>query len=538
MLCSIWPFAHAAGPAWPTCRGATGEFGLGEIQFPNSGAAAAQKDFLRGLLLLHTFEYADARHAFRAAERIDPTFAMAYWGEALSYDETLWYEEDVASARAALVRLGATPEQRAAKAGTARERMYLASVEQLYGAGDKAQRDAHYSAALAALVQRYPHDLNARALYALSLLGLSNGVRNVRNYMRAAAQAEEVLQVDPCQPGALHYLIHATDDPVHAVLGLQAARRLLEVAPASEHAVHMASHIYMALGMWNEVIRTNLASVKIARADHMTAYHQMMFLIYAYLQENERKQAGKWIALIAHEAAAVPTRQGQSQSQDQNQGQSQDRSQDQSQGPGGNSPVTLANDAAGAAKDARTRLAYARAMWLVETRGAAGANARVAVDSRGVTSIGYFAAQDFARGISAGGDLAEARAALAQLHARIAAARAAPTAVKVAWLDTVTDQELTEATLMARALAGVIRYDQGDRAAGIAAVARAASAADQLSFEYGPPWSVKPLRELLGELLLGDGRRAEAAAEFEKTLAMFPNRRLTLQDLAAARSAH
>ena len=253
-----------AAPQWPTCRAAHGQFGLGEIQFPNSGAPAAQPDFLRGVLLLYSFEYRDARRAFQAAERIDPGFAMAYWGEALTYDETIWYEEDLTGARAALARLATTPAPRAARAGTLRERMYLASVEQLYGDGDKTQRDARYSAALAALVGKFPHDLNARTFYALSLLGLSNGVRNVHNYMHAAAEAEEVLQVDPCHPGALHYLIHATDDPVHAILGLQAARRLGEVAPASEHALHMSSHIYMALGMWQDVVRANLASVKVA----------------------------------------------------------------------------------------------------------------------------------------------------------------------------------------------------------------------------------------------------------------------------------
>ena len=517
-LCAAGPPARAiAGTAWPTCRDASGPFGLGEIHFPNSGATAAQKDFLHGVLLLYSFEYGTARRAFRAAERIDPDFAMAYWGEAMTYDEPIWYEEDVAGARAALARLAPTAAQRAAKAGTARERMYLAAVEQLYGSGDKTRRDARYSAAMQALVHRFPHDLNARTFYALSLLGLSNGVRNVRNYMRAAAQAEEVLQIDPCHPGALHYLIHATDDPVHAVLGLQAARRLAEVAPASEHAVHMPSHIYMALGMWHDVVRANLASIHIARADHMTGYHQMMFLIYAYLQENKRKQAARWIRLIAREASAAST------------GNDHRR---------GDSPVTLANLAAGSRKDARLRLAYMRAIWLVETRGAPGVHARTLVDSRGIPSMLYFAAQDFALGITSGNDIAGARAALARLKARIAAARSAPHGVTTGWLDTVTPQQLTDATLMADALAGVIRFDEGKRAAGIARVARAAAAADRMPYQYGPPWSAKPLDELLGELLLADGRRTAARAAFERTLAQYPNRRLALEDLAASGRAH
>lgn len=519
LLCSILSPGHAwAAPIAADCASQRGEFGLGPIHFPNSGAPAAQKDFLRGVLLLYSFEYGDARSAFRAAERTDPSFAMAYWGEALTYDQTLWAEEDMAGARGALARLGATPAQRAAKAKTAREGQYLATVEQLYGAGDKTQRDAHYSAALGVLVQKYPDDLNARTFYALSILGLTNGIRDIPNYMRAAAQAEQVLQVDPCQPGALHYLIHATDDPVHAVLGLQAARRLAEVAPAAEHAIHMSSHIYVALGMWDDVIRANVASIRVARAGNLTGYHQMMFLIYAYLQENKRQEAEKWIRLIAREAAAQPTGEGG--------------------GPGGRSSVELANVPGGSTKDARARLAYARAMWLVETRGAAGIDARVPVDTHGIASILYFAGQDFARGITAGTDIAEARAALARLDASIAAERAAPRVVQSDWLDTVSDEQLSEAAVMADALEGVIRYDEGSRAAGLARVARAAADADRLPAEYGPPWSVKPIDELLGELLLADGRRAEAAAAFEKTLAAYPNRRLAVEDLAAARGAH
>src|ERR1700676_5080542 len=197
---------------------------LGATHFPNSGAPGAQRDFLRGLLLLHSFEYEAARKSFQAAEGTDPGFAMAYWGEALTYNHPLWGEQDLAAARSALARLAATPEERAAKAPTARERDYLASAEKLYGDGDKVQRDADYSAALGALVRAHPDDLDARAFYALSILGLTGGKRNVANYMRAAAEAEAVYEVDRSHPGALHYLIHAYDDPIHAPLGLRAAR--------------------------------------------------------------------------------------------------------------------------------------------------------------------------------------------------------------------------------------------------------------------------------------------------------------------------
>lgn len=474
--------------------------GLGTTHFPNSGAPGAQREFLNGVLLLHSFEYQAARGAFQAAERTDPNFAMAYWGEALTYNQTLWGEQDRGAARAALAKLAATPEERAAKAGTARERGYLASVEQLYGDGDKTQRDASFSAALGVLARTYPNDLDARAFYALSILGLTNGVRNVGNYMRAAAEAEAVYEIDKHHPGALHYLIHAYDDPIHAPLGLRAARLYGKVAPAASHAQHMPSHIFFALGMWNEAIEANVASLKIARAQHDGGYHSLVWLTYAYLQEDRRPEAEQLIRSVAHDVDAGPS------------------------------------------KDNRIRLAHLRAIWLVETRGTAGPDAHSPVDSSGIASIGYFAVHDFARGITAGTDLTEARKALAQLQARIedaraAAARTAAQGVAADWHDNVTAQELQQAVIMATALDGAIQYYAGNRPAGLARVREAIVAADQAEFEYGPPWSVKPLDELLGELLLADGQRDKAAKAFQKTLSTYPNRRLARLGLAASQAA-
>jgi hypothetical protein len=467
--------------------------GLGTVHFANSGAPRAQADFIRGLLLLHSFEYDAARRAFQAAERTDPNFAMAYWGEALTYNQTLWAEQDLDAARAALAKLAATPELRAAKAGTARERAYLAAVELLYGDGDKTQRDERFSAALGALARSYPEDLDARAFYALSLLGLTGGKRNHANYMRAAAEAEAIYDLDKYHPGALHYLIHAYDDPVHAPLGLRAARLYGKVAPAAAHAQHMPSHIFFALGLWDEAIKANVTSLKISRAEGDGGYHALLWLTYAYLQEDKRQEAAALVRSVAHDVGAEPT------------------------------------------KENRIRLADARAIWLVETRGTEGPDARSPVDSSGIASIGYFAAHDFARGVTAS-QPAEARLALAQLQARIGAARNLPRGVRADWKDNVKDEELEQAAAMATALEGMIRYHEGDRPGGITQVRAAILAADRMTFEYGPPWSAKPLDELLGELLLADGRGEEAAAAFEKTLAVYPNRRLAREGLAAAQA--
>ena len=484
--------ASAHDPEHPA-DSVTGE--LGTTHFPNSGAPGAQKDFLRGVLLLHSFEYSAARRSFQAAEREDPGFAMAYWGEALTFNHTLWGEQDLEAARAALAKLGATPAERAAKAPTARERAYLASVEQLYGEGDKERRDANFSAALGAVARAYPDDLDARSFHALSIMGLTGSTRNVANYMRAAAEAEAVYEIDRQHPGALHYLIHAYDDPIHAPLGLRAARRYGKVAPAASHAQHMPSHIFFALGMWDDAIEANVASLKTARAQGDRGYHSLLWLQYAYLQEDKRREADQLVQSVDQDVAA---------------------------GPG---------------KENRARLAHARAMWLVDTRGSEAPGARSPVDSSGIANINYFAAYDFARGITAEKP-SEARAALGQLRARIENARTRMTGVTKSWLDNITSQEIEQATLMANVLAGTVQYYEGDKSAGIAQIREAIGSADRMVFEYGPPWSVKPFDEVLGELLLADGRREEAAAAFQKTLAVYPNRRLAREGLAASQTIH
>lgn len=472
---------------------------VGVVHFANSGARRAQLAFQRGLALLHDFEYAAARGEFQKAETLDPSFAMAIWGEALSYNHSLWHEQDTAAARAAMTKLGATPEERIARGPTAREREYLSSLEKLYGPGDKAERDAAYSAALGDLSHRYPNDLDARALYALSLLGLSPK-RDVRTYMRAAAEAEEVLDVDKNHPGALHYLIHAYDDPVHAPLGLRAARLYAKVAPGASHAQHMTSHIFFALGLWDDAIKANEASVRVAAAQGEHAYHSLLWLEYAYLQKDERAAAAALVRSLTHDVESGPT------------------------------------------KENRLRAAFARATWLVETKGVAAgaAEAFQTVDSTGIAYIGYFAVHDFARGLVAAGsgDGVGARGALAQLSARIDSARVAPAGENRNWFDALNESDVAQARVLATALEGAIEFASGQHGAGIARVREAIAVTARMEFEYGPPWSAKPLDEVLGELLLADGQPAEAAGAFERALVTYPNRRLSVEGLATARGAH
>src|SRR5437879_3393183 len=190
--------------------------GFGEVAFTNSGPPAAQADFLLGLAQLHDFEYDDAAEHFRKAQQIAPDFALAYWGEAMTQNHAVWHEEDVNAAREILKRLAPTPEARLAKAPTEREKLYLHSVEVLFGDGTKAERHQKHESVLAELHRKFPDDVDGAAVYALATLGSAEHGRDFATYMRAAAVLEEVFPQYPRHPGVAHYLIHCYDDPVHA----------------------------------------------------------------------------------------------------------------------------------------------------------------------------------------------------------------------------------------------------------------------------------------------------------------------------------
>src|SRR6185436_4532295 len=153
------------------------------------------------------------------AQRIDPSFVMAYWGEAMTKNHPVWMEQDLGGARRVLDRLGATATERAGKTKTDRERAYLHAVEVLYGTGDKRARDLAYLDEMRRLHSTYPNDLEATAFYGLALLGSAHDGRDDAIYTRAAAALEDAFKTHPDHPGLAHYLIHSYDDPSHARLG-------------------------------------------------------------------------------------------------------------------------------------------------------------------------------------------------------------------------------------------------------------------------------------------------------------------------------
>ena len=213
------------------------------------------------------------------AQQADPAFAMAYWGEAMTFNHPVWQRTSPDLAKAALAKLAATPEARRARAPTDKEKDWLSAVEKLYA---PARCDLHRVAVAerrqagarsrlcgidaAPVARSIRTTTRSQSFYALALLGTSHGGRDFAIYMRAAALVEQVYARNPHHPGAAHYLIHAYDDPIHAPLGLRYADAYAKIAASASHALHMPSHIYVAMGMWDEAAAINERSVKAADA--------------------------------------------------------------------------------------------------------------------------------------------------------------------------------------------------------------------------------------------------------------------------------
>ena len=235
--------------------------GLGSLHFPNSGAAQAQDPFLRGVLLMHSFEFEPAAEAFRAAQEADPDFALAYWGEAMTYNHPLWQEQDRDAALDALGRLGATPEERAAKAGTERERLYLEAIETLYApTGSKTARDQRYMEAMRRLLEAYPEDDEARAFYALSILGSRDGSRDFATYMRAAATVQPVFDANPDHPGAARRMLVFEPSPmVGRVVFVSTPHRGSRMADSAlgHFAAFLAGRLEDLADTWRALVRAN-----------------------------------------------------------------------------------------------------------------------------------------------------------------------------------------------------------------------------------------------------------------------------------------
>ena len=455
---------------------------LGTIDFPTSAPAAAQSAFIRGVLFLHSFEYESAASAFRDSQRAAPGFAMAYWGEAMTYTHPVWNEQDVVKARQALSRLGPTPAARRAKAAAGREQMFLDAVEALYGEGSKPRRDTLYATAMERLAAAHPDDDEAQSFYALALLGLNQGVRDVPTYLRAGAIAEGVLKRNEDHPGGAHYTIHAYDDAIHAPRGLHAARRYSKIAPAAPHAQHMTTHIFLAMGMWDDVVSQNIVA---SGHNHgqWQAGHYTAWLGYGYAQQGRFDEARTHLESMRANYRRAPRR--------------------------GEEPSLLSMRAQYLINSERWNDEVAS--WSLDTP-----NAGVVARAIDAFAISYAA-------------LKAGNRKLAREHYEEFLRRTRGNLVADGYSANATVPDILN-----RQMRGLLRLEEGDSASALAMLVDAAKIEDALPMEFGPPDVVKPSHELLGEVLLQSGRAAEAQREFTRALELAPGRARSLLGLGRA----
>ena len=282
---------------------------LGTVSFPVSCAPSEQGNFNRGVALLHDFWYAEARPQFERILKNDPHCSMAHWGIAMSVFHQIWDRPDEATRALARRELEAA---RKPPAPTAREREYVAALYEFFksGSGDYQARIDAYSVAMRKLYATHPGDVDAGAFYALSLLAAKTPAdTGMEPEEKAMTVLEPLWSKYPDHPGLVHYVIHACDNPTLAARGLAAARAYGKVAPSGPHAVHMPGHIFARLGLWQEDIAANAASVEASRAAEarhesgwMDQFHSDDFLVYAYLQSGQERKAA---AVIKEAAAAI-----------------------------------------------------------------------------------------------------------------------------------------------------------------------------------------------------------------------------------------
>jgi tetratricopeptide (TPR) repeat protein len=463
---------------------------LGSINFPTSAKPAAQAPFLTGVKALYNFEFDIAADAFRETQKADPAFALGYWGEAMSFNHPLWAQQDLPAARKALEKLAPTAAARAAKAPVGKERELMESVEVLFGTGDKLARDIAYADALKTMHAKHPADDEIACFYSLALLGTGRpGVSNTRNAMQAAALAQGIFQRHPKHPGAAHYIIHSFDDPDHAILSLTAAREYSKIAPSAAHALHMPSHIFVQLGMWDDVIASNVvaykAAVDLADAKNLPRgredFHTLSWLQYAYLQEGKFDEAQKCV----DQAKAVADKE--------------------------------------TAPNIRDGYAAMKARQVVETaRWEKLALPTGAVKDGGAPGYDGSAAYLVAAGLSAAklGDLATANVAVDKLKAMRTQAETGSNAYRA-----------KPFAIMEKEVGAAVASAQKDTAAAEKLLKEATVIELTLDAPSGPPEPIKPSFELYGDLLSELGRAPEAAAQYQASLLRMPNRRAAVQGL-------
>lgn len=482
ILISLWAGTTLAQPAsyWG-------------MDFPTSESGPAQQHFLEGVTAMHLHMFEDAEEHFLAAQQLAPDFAMAYWAEALNNHRTIWSIHRLDNARAVLNKLGPTPEARAAKAPTLREKQYLAAVEALFGEGNFLARQEAYSAIMAELSTAYPEDTEAKAWYALSLMRITPP-ESTRERTRSlmASLSLEVLARNPRHPGANRYLIQSTDDPINTDLGIVAVNNLEMLDIEAAEALHIPSHYYVQHGMWLETAESNMRAFEssmnwveqhdwqLQDLNNHNYGHLLRFANYGYLQ-----------AGIDSEAAKIRQR------------------------------VLQDFVASGGASEIAAPLADTWSRWVIDLEQwqQIGTLAELARE-HGLRQPNIWTA--IGLGAVRTGNTELAREALAVLS-------------------DVADGSASEGDIAALQVEGLIRIAEGNTRQGLSLLNDAIKVNTEMNNRNPvtligiPPRPIKPSHELYGEALLETGSAAMALQEFQKGLTIYQGRTNML--LGAARAA-
>ncbi len=458
---------------------------LGKVSFPTSCAPTAQEQFERGVALLHSFAYSAAQNAFQNVAKLDSQCAMAHWGMAMTYFHQLW-EPPLSPATVSLGQKEILQAQQLG-AGSDRERQFIGALSMVYEDADTVPyhtRASNYEGAMSDLAAKNPKDVEAQVFYALALLSNASPTDKTHAKQKQAAALLEPLDSSyPQHPGIPHYLIHAYDNAELAPKGLPAAKAYSEIAPSAPHALHMPSHIFTRLGLWDDSIASNLAAKAAAnqQGDTGEELHAMDYLVYAYLQDGRDEDANQVMQHLRN-------------MRDLNEG---------------NFKISYAATAM------PVRYAVERRQWADAAAIVPPAEAPLQVVAIAVWARGM--------GFARSGRVSEARAEIDKLQQLEKQLREAGNAY---W---ATQVEILKREVMAWTA-------QSDRKPQEAAALMREAADEEDAVEKLPvtPGPIVPAREQLGYLLLEQNRPALAASEFQIALANAPGRRGALQGLARA----
>ena len=458
---------------------------LGKVSFPISCTPAVQEQFDRGVALLHSFAYTAAEDAFQGVAELDPRCAMAHWGMAMAYFHQLW-DPPIEPATTSIAQKEIQRAQQIG-AGSERERQFISALGLIYQNAATVPyrtRALNYEHAMSDLASGNRKDVEAQVFYALALLANASPADKTHAKQKQAANLLEPLdRTYPQHPGIPHYLIHAYDNAELAPKGLPAAKAYSQIAPSAPHALHMPSHIFTRLGLWDDSITSNLAAREAAhqQADTGEELHAMDYLVYAYLQSGRDKDAAQVIQELKNMLKLNA----------------------------GDFKIAYASTAM------QVRYAVERGQWaeaagIVPPAGAPPPVVAIAVWARGL-------------GLARSGRAAEARTEVDRLRQ-------------------IEEQLRTSGNNYWATQVGILTREvmawsaQADRKPDEAAALMRASADEEDAIEKLPvtPGPIIPAREQLGYLLQEQNHPGLALKEFEKALANAPGRHGALQGAAHA----